>query len=239
MTAALAEPDAPVIAAYRRLAPRYDRAHRRWLSFAGGEAQSAFEGALAAQVAPGMRVLDAGCGTGALARHILGDLCPGLRLTLVDKCPPMLAQAADLPALRVEGCLMALPFAQGTFDLVTCAWTLETTPDPARALAEALRVLRPGGSLLTAFCAETGSGGPVARLLCRAIRLRGTGRLLNPDAMRDAAFAAGAADVRRLRCRGPAAALLIRKGARDATAGPTGGDADCLRDTCRAGAPSR
>lgn len=42
-----------------------------------------------------------------------------------------------------------LPFADGVFDAVTCLEMLEFTPDPHKQLAEAIRVLRPGGTLLT------------------------------------------------------------------------------------------
>lgn len=48
-----------VLNRFGRIAPAYDRLHARWLRHAGGEAQSAFEGAVIALVRPGVRILDA------------------------------------------------------------------------------------------------------------------------------------------------------------------------------------
>jgi ubiquinone/menaquinone biosynthesis C-methylase UbiE len=200
----------PVLAAYSRIADRYDRMHGLWLRHAGGEAQSAFEGALAGLLRPGMRLLDAGCGTGALARS-LPAICPGLRMTLMDACRTMLDKASDVPARRMEGSFMEIPFPDGEFDCVTCAWALETTPRPARAIAELMRVLKSGGRLVVVFCADVPDAGLVARILCRTMRLRGTGRLLDPEMVAQAARRSGGVDIRRLRCTGPAAAFAIRK----------------------------
>lgn len=75
---------------YARIAPSYDRLHERWLRHAGGEAQSAFEGAVTALIRPGMRILDVGCGTGALARRLHAQFGATIEMTLVDACPQML-----------------------------------------------------------------------------------------------------------------------------------------------------
>jgi hypothetical protein len=48
-----------VLNRYGGIATAYDRLHARWLRHAGGEAQSAFEGAVIALVRPGVRILDA------------------------------------------------------------------------------------------------------------------------------------------------------------------------------------
>jgi ubiquinone/menaquinone biosynthesis C-methylase UbiE len=64
------------------------------------------------------------------------------------------AEAAPRPdGLKVdlrEGTAESLPFAQNVFDCVVCTFTLCSVQDPGRALAEARRVLKPGGRLL--FC---------------------------------------------------------------------------------------
>ncbi|MCP4307728.1 MAG: methyltransferase domain-containing protein, partial [bacterium] len=136
---------------YDKIAPRYDRMHATWLRYAGGEAQAAFEAAVMSSLSAGMRILDAGSGTGRLARHIVASGPEQLELTLVDRCRSMLSQSADLPVRLVEGCLMALPFENEMFDLVSAAWSVESTPNPARVVRELLRVLRPGGQLVLVF----------------------------------------------------------------------------------------
>ncbi|MES2341027.1 MAG: class I SAM-dependent methyltransferase [Pseudomonadota bacterium] len=74
----------------------------------------------------------------------------------VDPSPELraLAQAAPRPeGLKVEvdkGTAEALPFESGSFDTVVCTFTLCSVHNPAAALAEARRVLKPGGRFL--FC---------------------------------------------------------------------------------------
>ncbi len=175
-------PRGDAVATYGRLAPRYERFHGRWLRAGGAEAVAALQGCLAAELRPGARVLDAGCGPGALARWI-AEHEPRAPLTLLDASPAMLERAAAVPGRHVRGDLLALPFPDGVFDIVTCAWALETVADPARALAELQRVLAPGGLLCYCFCTAPGP---------RAVRLRSLptrlaierlfgGRFLQPD----------------------------------------------------------
>ena len=77
-------------------------------------------------------------------------------VTGVDPSPELRAKAMAAPhdpslAVRVEaGAAEALPFADQSFDSVVCTFTLCSVSDPARALAEAKRVLKPGGQFL--FC---------------------------------------------------------------------------------------
>lgn len=105
----------------------------------------------------GSRVLDAGCGTGRMARHLTDR---GLAVTGVDLSPGMLAMAGrDHPDLDVrEGSLLDLPFGAGTFDGVLCWYSLIHLTDDELpvALAEVVRVLRPGGLVLVAF--QVGDG---------------------------------------------------------------------------------
>ena len=56
--------------------------------------------------------------------------------------------AAAVPIELIEGSAEALPLQDRSVDTVVTTWTLCTIPDVGRALAEARRVLRPGGSLL-------------------------------------------------------------------------------------------
>ena len=94
--------------------------------------------------------LDAGTGTGALALA----LAPLVRQVVgVDLVPELLEEArrqsSDVSNLTfLEGDVTRLPFADGSFDLVTCARTLHHVARPELAVAELARVTRPGGQIL-------------------------------------------------------------------------------------------
>lgn len=98
------------------------------------------------------RVLDLGCGAGHTALALASSAA---RVTALDLTPEMLAVASALAGERgvanVDFCLgdaAALPFADRSFDLVTSRYSAHHYADPTRAVAEAARVLRPGGRLL-------------------------------------------------------------------------------------------
>ncbi|MDQ5834143.1 MAG: class I SAM-dependent methyltransferase [Actinomycetota bacterium] len=146
-----ASSDDDVRALYDRAAHRYDHFRELWLRFAGGGAEQAMVGDLAEVVRRDADVLDAGCGTGALARRIR-ELEPHVALTMLDLSPEMLRMAGDVPGRRMIGSVLDLPFASDSFDVVVSAWVIETVSDPARAVEEFLRVLRPGGRILYTFC---------------------------------------------------------------------------------------
>jgi ubiquinone/menaquinone biosynthesis C-methylase UbiE len=99
----------------------------------------------------GGRVLDVGCGTGALTRLLAG--WPGIgEVVGLDPAPAFLAKARehtrDLPHVAFqEGDGRALPFDGSAFDIVVFDSVLSHISEPDRALAEAFRVLRPGGVL--------------------------------------------------------------------------------------------
>ncbi|MGH3113464.1 MAG: class I SAM-dependent methyltransferase, partial [Gaiellaceae bacterium] len=146
----LAPPPAGVRELYDRAAPQYDRFRALWLKLAGAPAEEALLDDLKATLRPGQRVLDAGCGTGALARQIR-ELEPQAVVTMLDLSPGMLELAADVPGTHVVGDVAALPFLDDYFDIVVSAWVIETVPDPMRAVSEYLRVLSSTGYLFYPF----------------------------------------------------------------------------------------
>jgi ArsR family transcriptional regulator len=97
------------------------------------------------------RLLDIGTGTGRMAELFAAKAD---HIVALDKSLEMLrvarAKLQNLPADRVElvqGDFSALPFASQTFDTVLLHQVLHFAAEPSRALAEAARVVRPGGRI--------------------------------------------------------------------------------------------
>ncbi len=93
------------------------------------------------------RILDAGCGTGLLLRRIAAT-APQARLVGIDLTAAMIRQADSSTSNLVLGDVRHLPFADASLDAVVIASVLQYLPDPATALAEAARVLRPAGRVV-------------------------------------------------------------------------------------------
>lgn len=102
---------------------------------------------LAARLARGRRVLDAACGEG-YGTAILRD-AGAAAATGVDIDAATAARAAEHHGIDArEGDVLALPFADGSFDLVVSFETIEHVTQPKRALDELRRVLASGGALV-------------------------------------------------------------------------------------------
>jgi demethylmenaquinone methyltransferase/2-methoxy-6-polyprenyl-1,4-benzoquinol methylase len=130
-----------VRAMFDRIAPVYDAMNR---TMTAGLDQRWRRATARAVVRPGDSVLDACCGTGDLAVAAARE---GGRVTGLDFSERMLERARrKAPALEwVEGDLLSLPFAEGSFDAATVGFGVRNVEDLELGLAELRRVLRPGG----------------------------------------------------------------------------------------------
>jgi SAM-dependent methyltransferase len=107
---------------------------------------------LAALLRSGMRVLDVGCGTGAITVGIARAVGPTGVVLGLDRDPVLLARAreryGDVPGLRFEeGDVLTLP-SDGLFDVVTASRVLQWIDPPALALARMVAATRPGGQIV-------------------------------------------------------------------------------------------
>ena len=138
-----AEKAAHVRAMFDRIAPRYQRLNTV-LTFGldHGWRRAAIA---AAQLHAGDLVVDVACGTGDLAALAAAS---GARAIGVDFAPAMLARARDRGAALVRGDAAALPLRAACADAVTCGFALRNVVEIDAVLAEAARVLRPGGRLV-------------------------------------------------------------------------------------------
>ena len=103
------------------------------------------------QVEPQARILDCGVGNGSLSIALDGLMKGTVDLHAIDTSAEMLVQAKSVmqhaglrPHLQ-QADVMSLPYDDQSFDVVMAAHVLEHLPNPQRALAEMIRVLKPGG----------------------------------------------------------------------------------------------
>ena len=100
---------------------------------------------------PGMRVLDLGCGAGDDARELAAAIGSDGRVIGIDIDPVMVEEAkrrgtgSGAPVEFRQGDIYRIPFDEGTFDGVRAERTFLHLDEPARALAELIRVARSGG----------------------------------------------------------------------------------------------
>jgi demethylmenaquinone methyltransferase/2-methoxy-6-polyprenyl-1,4-benzoquinol methylase len=137
---------------FDRIAPRYDALNRA-LTFRMDVGWR--RTAVRSLVLPsGARVLDVACGTGDLCRTLREA---GLEPVGADFSTGMLRAArTDAPLVRADA--LRMPFADATFDGLTCGFALRNFAALAPVLAECARVLRPGGRVALLDVAEPTSG---------------------------------------------------------------------------------
>jgi SAM-dependent methyltransferase len=125
----------------RALAERYEA----WYASEGRRADALEKhllGTLLERFSNARTVLEVGCGTGHFTRWMAER---GLDAVGVDISEPMLNEARRLGGSKyLPGDAHSLPFPDRAYDLTVLITTLEFLPDPARALAEAVRVARQG-----------------------------------------------------------------------------------------------
>ena len=146
-----AEKAAAVRAMFDRIAPRYDRLNAV-LTF-GLDRGWRRAAVVAAALRPRDVVVDLACGTGDLAALAAEA---GARPIGVDFAPRMLAgaRARGVPAAWLRADAGALPLRAASADAVTCGFALRNFAAIPPVLAEAARVLRPGGRLVLLEVAE-------------------------------------------------------------------------------------
>ncbi len=157
----------------------FDRVAHQYDASRGGERRG---GHFAAAIAPwivGRRVLEAGVGTGTIAQ--------GLRSAGHDIVGVDLSEAMLRPALKRIGPAVAiadadcLPVADDAVDTVVLVWVLQLVDDPAVTLAEAARVVRPGGRVVTVLSfSDDDPADEMATILSGLQAIRVQGRGLDP-----------------------------------------------------------
>ena len=127
--------------------------------------------------AQGLRWVDVGCGNGAFT-ELLVERCAPAEVQGIDPSEGQLAFARTRPGARMAefrlGDAMELPFPDDSFDAATMALVLVFVPEPAKAVAEMVRVVRPGGIVAAYMWDMMGGGFPLEPLLVemRAMELK-------------------------------------------------------------------
>ena len=112
---------------------------------------------------PGLRWVDVGCGNGAFT-EMLVDRCAPVEVQGIDPSEAQLAFARGRPAARLaqfrQGDAMALPYGDKSFDAAVMALVIFFVPDPAKGVAEMVRVTSPCGTVAAYVWDILGGGFP-------------------------------------------------------------------------------
>lgn len=132
---------------------------------------------------PGQRWVDVGCGNGVFT-EMLVERCAPVEVQGIDPSPEQIAFARQRLAGSVATCrvgdAMALPFADDSFDAAVMALVIFFVPDPAKGVAEMVRVVGPGGSVSAYAWDMLGGGFPFAAVSQELVAL-GSPVLLPPS----------------------------------------------------------
>lgn len=111
----------------------------------------------------GDRVLDVGCGPGALTARLVEVTGVG-RVTAIDPSPPFVAATSQrFPGIDVrEGAAESLPFADDEFGVALAQLVVHFMTDPVQGLREMARVTRPGGTVAACVWDHGGGNGPLS-----------------------------------------------------------------------------
>ena len=135
----------------------YERVMGRWSRRVG----EAFLNWL--DVPKGLQWLDVGCGNGAFTEKLIGRCAP-IAVMGLDPSGDQLAYARSRPQAQMAefrvGDAQALPFGDDKFDVAVMALVIAFIPDPAKAIAEMVRVVRPGGLIASYMWDYPGGGSP-------------------------------------------------------------------------------
>jgi ubiquinone/menaquinone biosynthesis C-methylase UbiE len=135
----------------------YERMMGRWSRVAGATFLAWLD------LPKGLRWLDVGCGNGAFTEEIIAR-CDPAAVTAIDPSEQQLAFARTRAGTKMAkfevGDAQKLPFGDGSFDVAIMALVLAFLSDPAKAVAEMARVVRPGGWVATYMWDVENGGAP-------------------------------------------------------------------------------
>jgi len=156
----------------------YERMMGTWSRLVG----SIFLDWLAPQ--PGLNWLDIGCGNGSFT-ELIAERCAPARVAGVDPSEAQLKFARSrMPMADVgfkAGDAMALPYPDHSFDVAVMALVLFFVPDPAKAVAEMMRVVKPGGTIALYMWDILGGGFPQEAIQAELEKM-GIARIWPPSA---------------------------------------------------------